>query len=191
MLKCLRFSGLSTEERETPLKKDHLLLRLNVGFILKENLGYSREFSFSEPEAEVSQDLSVQNLRGAITITRTPQGLYTQGQLQATAGAECVRCLSEFQQAVSARIGELFFYPPESAPEGAASVGEDGHLELRPLVREDFLLSMPIRTLCQPSCQGLCPICGQNWNDGDCDCETDQGDPRLAELRHLLDARSD
>ncbi|MFR6279290.1 MAG: hypothetical protein ACLULM_10605 [Acutalibacter sp.] len=32
----------------------------------------------------------------------------------------------------------------------------------------------------------MCPICGKNLNQGDCGCEKDTVDPRLAILKELL-----
>src|SRR6266852_7217881 len=78
------------------------VLRLNAGFLLKEGVGYSREFAFDEALVQVSDDLTVHNLGGSVTLTRTPQGLYTQGRLSATLDNTCVRCLEPFDQLVSA-----------------------------------------------------------------------------------------
>jgi uncharacterized protein len=164
-------------------------LRLNVGFLLKEGVGFSREFTFDEPEVRVADDLTVHNLRGVVTLTRTPQGLYAQGHLRATLDYECSRCLTRFEQPVSVRLAELFHYPPESAPPDSLTISDDVHLDLTPVVREDFLLSIPMHALCRPDCKGLCPQCGANWNEGPCDCRDEQIDPRMQVLAQLLQTR--
>ena len=164
------------------------ILRLNVGFLLKEGIGFSRDFTFEVPNVRLADDLVVTNLVGVVNFPRTPQGLYAQGTLQAQIPAECVRCLSPFEQAVSSQITELYHYPPENAPEGALKVDDDVHLDLTPLVREDMLLSMPMHALCRPDCKGLCAECGQNLNDGPCGCRPEALDPRLAPLQQLLKA---
>lgn len=123
---------------------------------------------------------------GRVTLTRTPQGLYAQGHLQASVSAECVRCLESVEQPLSSRLSDLYLYPPENAPEGALTIGDDVHLDLSPVVREDMLVSLPIRVLCRPDCKGLCSQCGKNWNEGPCDCQDEVLDPRLAGLADLL-----
>ena len=170
-------------------KVDSRALRLNVGFLLKEGVGHSRDFPFDEPLVQVSEDLSVHNLGGSVSFTRTPQGLYAQGRLTATVDNTCVRCLEPFDQVVSARLAELCHYPPENAPPDSLTVSDDAHIDLTPVVREDFFLSIPMHALCRPDCKGLCPQCGANWNEGPCDCRDDTLDPRLAPLdayRRLL-----
>lgn len=162
------------------------VLRLNVGFLLKEGVGYSRDFTFDEPVVQVADDLTIHNLRGNVTLTRTPQGLYTQGRLTASIDYECSRCLEGFDQVVSVRLGELYHFPPESAPPDSLTISDDVHLDLTPVVREDFFLSIPMHALCRPNCKGLCPQCGANWNEGPCDCREEAIDPRLAPLASLL-----
>ena len=98
----------------------------------------------------------------------------------------CVRCLTETIVPLDFTLDELFYYPPQSAPPGENYVGEDGLIDLAPLVRELSLLSMPIKVLCQPDCLGLCQECGANLNEGDCGCDDGAIDPRLAALQQLL-----
>ena len=67
------------------------------------------------------------------------------------------------------------------------AVIEDGKLDLDEAIREELLLSFPMRILCQEDCPGLCPKCGKPKRLGDCGCPTWEPDPRLAVLKQLLD----
>ena len=84
-------------------------------------------------------------------------------------------------------LDDLFYYPPSAAPEGEFFMGEDGFVDLSPLLRELSLLEIPMQVFCRPDCQGLCMQCGQNLNEGLCACDRDNIDPRLAALKALLD----
>ena len=53
-------------------------------------------------------------------------------------------------------------------------------IDLDPLVREQVLLAVPMHAVCTEDCRGLCGTCGQNLNEGQCDCARGQVDPRLA-----------
>jgi uncharacterized protein len=48
-------------------------------------------------------------------------------------------------------------------------------------------LDIPINPLCRPDCKGLCPICGEILVDEHHKHIEDSIDPRLAELRSLLE----
>ena len=58
----------------------------------------------------------------------------------------------------------------------------DGILDITELVRDTLIAAQPIKNLCKQDCKGLCPKCGKNLNDGECDCEKSKIDPRLAPL---------
>lgn len=173
-------------ERRPLAKVSSRILRLNVGFLLKEGVGYSREFEFDEPVVPIAEDLTVHQLRGGVTLTRTPQGLYAQGQLRGAVDNNCTRCLTDYLQPVSIRLSELYHYPPDTAPPDAPTISDDAHLDLSSVAREDFLLSIPISGVCRADCKGLCPNCGKNWNEGACDCQDDSLDPRWDGLTDLF-----
>ncbi len=63
----------------------------------------------------------------------------------------------------------------------------DDKLDLDELIRADILLELPTKFLCSEDCKGLCSICGKNLNDGACNCDLHQVDPRLEVLKKLID----
>ena len=62
----------------------------------------------------------------------------------------------------------------------------DYNLEIEDLLRDDIFLEFPAKLLCKKDCKGLCQRCGKNLNDGECGCDKDEPDPRLAVLKALL-----
>jgi uncharacterized protein len=44
---------------------------------------------------------------------------------------------------------------------------------------------LPTKRLCSEDCKGLCPYCGKDLNEGRCDCEVDEIDPRFEVLKKL------
>ena len=72
---------------------DPSLLRLNVGFIVGQAIGYSRDFAIEVPELSISDDFVARDLEGKITVSRTTEGLLVQVKGHAQTGFECVYCL--------------------------------------------------------------------------------------------------
>lgn len=118
------------------------------------------------------------------------------GKLSTEVEVACARCLEPVRQAVS-REFELL-YRPQGADKGkeesSVSKGEteisyyegDGLL-LEDVLREQVLLAVPYRVLCQENCKGLCPSCGRNLNTGTCNCEEAHPDARWNALGNLRD----
>ena len=136
--------------------------------MLHQTVGYNRIFEFDHGSVQVSGDLDVSDLQGQLRLTHTAQGLYASGEMQAGTQAECVRCLTPFDQRLAITFDDLFVYPPARATEPLLAVPETGLLDLSPLTREYMLLSFPLQPLCRPDCKGLCPECGANWNESEC-----------------------
>lgn len=161
------------------------VLRLNVGFLLAEGVGYQRDLALDLPRVRLAEDLILDFLKGDLRLSRNSRGILVQGALQSHVLGECSRCLTEIFVPVTLEVEELFTYPPSF--DSSYSVDDTGILDLAPLLREEAILAVPMTALCRPDCAGLCPECGKNLNEGICDCEHDTIDPRLAVLRLRLD----
>jgi uncharacterized protein len=162
-------------------------LRLNVGFIVNQSVGFSREFVFDFPEINLEPDLVLNNLSGTARFTRTQQGLLAQVKMRADLPAACVRCLTDFDQSLEINFTELYAFSTRSTSESGLILPDDGYIDLAPLVREYMLLEVPINPLCTPDCRGLCPICGESFTENHHAHDEESLDPRLARLKELLE----
>ena len=124
------------------------------------------------------------------------------GNFQGQFEIPCARCVEPVEVPLSAEF-DLIFRPaaadseaPErsiTAPETEIGYYQGDSLLLEDVLREQVLLSLPVRTLCKPDCKGLCPRCGQNRNSQPCHCDEGPSDPRweaLAGLRSRIKSRT-
>ncbi len=160
------------------------VLKINVGFLLSDGPGHSRDMTFDVPTVRVSDDVMLQYLRGDLRISRTKEGLLLQGSFTAGIEDECSRCLEDVKRTLAFDIEELVAYPTPVGTE--FSVSDDGILDLAPLVRAEALIEASRTVLCRADCKGLCPECGTNLNHETCHCHEDDIDPRMAKLKQLL-----
>jgi len=114
-------------------------------------------------EKEVKYDLFAQVQGNALLVT---------GNLLTPATLRCSRCLKTFAQPV--HVGQFVFHHELT--------GED-FVDLTSNIREDIILELPQRALCRLDCKGLCPVCGKDLNEGECQCKGSRGDLRW----HALD----
>jgi len=139
--------------------------RFNVGFLLNQPIGYNREIHFNYPEVLLSPDLRLINFSGVVKAGRTQQGVLIHGEFQGSTQAECVRCLTAFEQGLNTSFDELYAFSQRSMTDSGLLLPEDGNIDLEPIVREYLLIELPISPICKNDCHGLCPICGQNLNE--------------------------
>jgi uncharacterized protein len=100
---------------------------------------------------------------------------YFSGKFAGRATVECRRCLQDVEVDVGAEA-HLIFADDDTETEGdpdiyPLAIGRTGEsVDLRPAVREQWLLEVPAFVLCAPDCKGLCATCGANLNQGACSC---------------------
>ena len=144
----------------------------------------------NESEKEIRIDISSAQLKDSevlfdsdVRVTgkliSTEDKLIARLTAQFRAGLTCSRCTKVFFDHYVIEFEEVIDLDnPEIV---------EGELDFVELVRDNILVRMPTQPLCDEHCKGLCFVCGQDKNTHDCDCETEELDPRLAELKNLLD----
>jgi uncharacterized protein len=169
------------------MSKKHNPLRFNVGYIIHETPGYTKDISFEFPFYELGDDLTVKDFKGMVTFSRTQKGILLHAELSAETATLCIRCLDATITTTDSDFTELYAFDRRSETESGLIVPEDGYIDITELSREYLLLDAPTTPLCKPDCAGLCPVCGENRNHVQCDCKTESIDPRLTKLQDLLD----
>lgn len=165
------------------------VLILNVGFLLNESIGIGHEVPFDVPELIVADDLCLAYLRGLLRLSRTSEGVLVQGQLKTGLEAECGRCLNPIPIPLDLELEELFAQNPNG--ESQFYIGEDGLLNLAPLLREETFLAIPMAPVCQLNADKTCPF-GYSLDDlAQYVRQDDDIDPRLAVLLQLRDQDHD
>jgi len=113
------------------------------------------------------------------------------GRVVASMEAICARCLEPVEHAVDLNF-DLVYRPITSitrgdefqVPRGEEEIGfyREGRLLLEDVVKEQVLLSLPMKSICRTDCRGLCPACGTNLNREACRC-AGPIDPRFERLK--------
>lgn len=142
---------------------------INVGFIVHQTVGYSRQFPFEYETVSLTADIHLTKLLGSVHVTRTAQGLLVQVKMEADITAECGRCLIEFPQHLATDFTELYAFSPNSMTDSGLILPENGKIDLTPILRDEMLLAVPINPVCRLDCKGLCPVCGENLNETICE----------------------
>jgi len=166
--------------------KENHPLRINIGFIVHEDIGYSRTFDFSFPSINLDSDLVLTEAAGAATFTRTQEGILAGISFSGITTAECGRCLDATDVKLNSQFTELFSFHYRQKSETDLVLPEHGQIDLAPILREYLLLDMPINPLCKSDCLGLCLHCGKNLNTSPHEHKEEKLDPRLSVLKDLL-----
>ncbi len=122
--------------------------------------------------AEVTGTLVVQNLESRVLMS---------GTLRAEGRAECGRCLEEFSLVWDVPVDLTVLRDVDTdESEGVTLLilQTKGEVDLGESLRECAVLAYPHSLVCRDDCKGLCPECGIDRNQGTCECEEQNVDPR-------------
>lgn len=152
----------------------------------------AEELGLNEADEKLAGPLSVH-----LELSYHETDFSVSGSVDGMAVRQCVRCLSEFEDPLSMTVYADFVRQIEPRPKptgvvnraerekrvsgadsGVPETDEEDEIyyyqgdqvDLAPMLREQVILAAPIQPLCNETCAGLCPRCGQNLNEGRCAC---------------------
>jgi uncharacterized protein len=140
-------------------------------------------------------------LRGCLSFVNGGDLINIHGNLETTLTLACSRCLTDVAVPLEVEVEEHFPIEDIRNPNRKHEEDEDYDatvssvvyldqgrpiLDLDELMRQLLVMELPIRTLCDEACKGLCPQCGANRNDAPCACEDRPANTPLAGLGALL-----
>ncbi|MBQ6975090.1 MAG: DUF177 domain-containing protein [Selenomonadaceae bacterium] len=140
--------------------------------------GVNAQFSFEESaESLIEGDFSdavkfVGKVEIVGEIVNDDSNLKISGKIYCRRKFNCDRCLTEAEENQVCEFEE----------EISQAEISDGILDITELVRDTLIAAQPIKNLCKADCKGLCPKCGQNLNEKECNCQKLNIDSRLAPL---------
>jgi uncharacterized protein len=139
------------------------------------------------PEGEtVELDLRLESVMEGVLVSGTATMPLT---------GECGRCLDEITDTLTVDVQELYIYPDstsgETTEEGELSRLQDDMIDLEPVLRDAVVLALPANPVCREDCPGLCPECGEHWDNLPAGHTHEVIDPRWAGLKKIVEQSPD
>jgi len=151
------------------------------------------QLEIDQAELSVNVDITING-----SLTRIDDDVYLKGRVMTSVIASCSRCLDTFLYPIDSRLKSHFVQSDDRftsvrdlelhASDIDAEVYENQKIDLTQSIRDSILLAVPVTCLCNEDCKGICFLCGNNLNQGLCECENESfRDPRLESLKILKD----
>jgi uncharacterized protein len=166
------------------------VLKINVGFIMSESIGFTREIEFNVPSRiKVADDLILQHLYATLQLSHTGEGVLIRGNVESSIPDQCSRCMDDVWIPIEFEIEELF--SKQAHPEMEYTIDEAGNIDLAPLVRAEAILHSPMVTPYDK--QGRCLFCHRTFQEvlQELGLMEDEVDPRFEALMKLRERLED
>ncbi len=121
------------------------------------------------------------------TLTNTGGLLKLDGILETHYKGKCSKCLKEVEADLKLKIRETIVNGEKFHEDIEAYTYEGKFVDLDRVIKDNIILSLPMRLLCRENCKGVCPVCGRDRNIEDCGCSQDDLNPKMEVLKKLLD----
>lgn len=137
--------------------------------LLKRQGKESENLEFDFPiDSEISLSPDITFTQGKFIGELVLDGkVFVTGTIEATVQGECSRCLEPASELVKIDVDEVFSERPIDDEYRYKS----GLVDLSEMFKDKLLANQPTVIYCKQECKGLCPKCGCNLNESDCDCE--------------------
>lgn len=130
-------------------------------------------------------------VQGELTVDAMDQRIVVHGAFSSTHRVECDRCAKSFTLETEPEVEVMILRNPTrgDVPEDQEDAWvihqQGGVVDLDESLLEAIVLEEPQKNLCREDCKGLCPRCGIDRNEKECDCVTEELDSRWAALEKL------
>ncbi len=118
---------------------------------------------------------TVTNIGGAIEISALITGEYK---------TDCSRCGKDVCEKLAVELFESLDSEFSEIDEECITVSGNV-IDISGSIEASIFSSIPMQFLCREDCKGLCPVCGTDLNENECNCEVEVYDPRFAIFRNL------
>lgn len=166
---------------------------LSLESVLDEPLQFGGELEVPVPALDREPLLALTPLRLTGEVRRIEGGYALDARLVYGGELECSRCLAAYPFQEDETFTLVLYPRPELGSEERelsrgdldASYYDEPVVPLRPIAEERVQMALPMKPLCRPDCRGLCSECGQDLNQGACECVRETMDPRWEALKAL------
>lgn len=171
-------------------------MRINLRKAKEENDQYlDLDLSIDLESIEGVHSLKIKEpIRAKGRIYFTQDGMFLNLIAEALIESSCSRCLKDFEETLQLKLNYEIVSSKEAEEmdqEEDIVVVDQDVMDLEKIIIEELIMKAPMKPLCKEDCKGICNSCGQNLEEGSCNCTPHEEvketiDPRLAKLKGLL-----
>ncbi len=156
------------------------------------------QYEIQDPKWCLVSELSCEGpINANFTLRRSEedQAVYMAGQANVDVRFTCDRCGEEFLHQLKTEYYYIFkqgvddhlhLIEVECSEVDCQTIHlKEPVIDVSEILREQILLSVPERRVCEDDCKGLCPTCGTDLNQSRCKCSKDIPDSPFAVLKQL------
>lgn len=107
-----------------------------------------------------------------LSVTYLKPDVRAEGTVTCFVNGYCDRCLTEVSRQIALPFSQIFY--KDCAEDEDGYIYSGSKLDATKAICDEIVLGLPVSLLCKTDCKGLCPRCGIDLNEQQCDCEKER-----------------
>lgn len=166
---------------------------IEIDKLPKDGLKLSRNFDFPSLDLVEEDAVFLRPVHAELTIKKIGQEIWIKGRISTCLSFVCSRCLTPYEFPVDSKFDLVFL--PEDFHELKDELDDedidqlfyrDHHIDIREVILEQLNLTFPAKPLCAENCEGICAVCGEIRQSGNCKCLVKESGPRMEIFKTLV-----
>ncbi len=163
-------------------------MKIDISSIVKANgAGLSISYNDTLPELnEAAGDFEFEKpVEFEGNLVNASGVMKLEGLLKLEYASKCSRCLKDIKCNMDIKVKEDFLEKDESTgPE--VYTYEDNYILIDNVLKDNIILNLPVKQVCDENCKGLCPRCGVDLNKHECSCKDEVINPQMEVLKNFF-----
>lgn len=147
--------------------------KINVKNLLVSEVGTQRTFDINESIKAIGLPTEIEGKKvvGKAKAIRLEDTILIEGEFVAGTVLICDRCLENFKAHIPFILEREYNLNRSKESPDELFIDKLGDIDLTEAMREEIILAIPMKNICEEKCKGICAKCGVDLNKEECKCK--------------------
>lgn len=148
-------------------------MKLEIKNLVIGPFGQSEAFEVELFNEQIDEGVLAERIKGRIVLTKLEDEVLADFSVKAKVRTVCDRCLSEYQTEIPLGFKQEYLVYGEADDE-KLFIEKGQSVDITEPLRQEIITHLPVKKICRNDCKGICTRCGQNLNEGECQCKKEK-----------------
>ena len=126
---------------------------INIASVYNAEIGHSEDFELTGNLENEEEFKFLSPVVVKMNLDRIDDGIMVNGEILTRIELVCSRCADVFSKDIDLNFGKIYKDSPDETDDDV--IADDLNIDFQSIIRDEIILSLPIKILCKETCQGV------------------------------------
>lgn len=127
--------------------------KINIAQVYNAEIGYNMDYDLTSVFVDEEEFKFLSPVHAKVNVTRIDDGIMVNGEILTKIELICSRCADVFPKNIDLSFGKIFKESTDDSDDEV--IADDLNIDLFSFIRDEIIISLPIKILCKETCQGV------------------------------------